>query len=336
MRILLITGKPVAARWQHQFEGLGYKVVNGSSAALKALGVGEENSSRELTESELGDALQGVEVYIYGGLEPASHVALKRASELRLISFMGTGWSDPGCVDPKAAADLKIRVSNTPHANAASVAEFAVAAILGLARKSFKMAQDTECGEWSPLLGVDISGKTAGIVGAGAIGSLVARHLTGGFGMRVLYFGPNRKPQVELENGARRVDTVAELFAEADVVTVHAPANNHTFGMVGETELQRSKGGVLLVNLAAPEIVEPRALIQALDAGQVLATAFDGKYHEDIHNKRLRGYGLDRFVQFPRTAWLTAESYDRIAAMCFQSVGAYTRGVEIPYLVLDN
>lgn len=329
-----MTGKPIADTWRSKYEEMGFSVANGSAEVLRALGFSGSDLERELTEEELRVALQDAEVYIYGGLEPATKLALTGATSLKFIAFMGTGWSDPGCVDPEAAAELHISVSNTPHANALSVAEMTVSAMLGLSRHAFAMAADTAGGAWSPIQGHDLAGKSVGIVGLGAIGSRVARCLSLGFGMQVRYFGPHPKAVEEQELGVERVLSLHELCALSDIITIHAPANESTFGLLGLEHLASCRTGTLLVNMAAPEIVDADAVVESLSNGKVAAAAFDGKYPEPAINDKLHEFGLDRYVQFPRSAWLTAESYERIAVMCFESVSGYLRGVDIPNLVL--
>ncbi len=334
MRKLLVTGKPLAERFAKTLGEMGFEVTNGSSAVLQDLGASD--TERELTEDEIRDVLPGYEVYVYGGLEPASRTVLTSAGDLRLIAFMGTAWADPGCVDADAAAQQHVRVTNTPHANAPSVAEFAVGLAIGLARYQYAMATETtEHKMWHPLQGTDISGKRVGIVGMGAIGTLVSKHLYHGFGTPISYFSRSARPDIEAEINAVRVPDPAHLFRDCEIVSLHAPMSDETHGLISHGSLSAGTDRIL-VNTASPELVDASALIQAMEKGEVRSVALDGKFPDEELNDRLLAFGAERFVQFPRAAWLAQESYDRIAGMVCNSVAAYVDGVDIPNLVLGD
>ncbi|WP_155372682.1 NAD(P)-dependent oxidoreductase [Catellatospora vulcania] len=316
-----------------RFTELGFEVTNGSTEALLKLGVPHSEANREMNESELTRFLAtGVEVYVYGGLEPASRTALASAAKLKLIAFLGTGWADPGCIDSVASAEKGILVSNTPHANAHSVAEYALGAMIGAARNMYAMA-GTADGKTGPTAGFDLYGKSLAIIGLGAIGSRLARFAHNGLGMRILYFGPSRKASLEQELGAQRVTDLEDLFAQADVVSVHASSTADTRGLVDGTVLAAVTRPIVLVNCAVANIVDGHALYSALRNGGVKTAVFDESYHDGDLTRKLRGLGPLKYIEFPHAAGSTGESYERMTSMSFDCVSAYVKGAPIPYLV---
>lgn len=331
-KIVLVTGTPLGNSYIQELESLGFEVVNGTAAALARLGIHDDQ--RDLTEDELAALIKDASVYIYGGLEPASVAGLATADSLDLIAFLGTGWADPGCVDPSAAKQHNIVVSNTPHANAPSVAEMAIGLMICLQRAVVAMNNATKKGGWSPIQRGDIAGRTLGIVGLGHIGSAVARHARLGFGMEVLYTGPNAKPDLETELGVSRVD-LGELLVTSDIVSLHVPAGA-ALGLIDAAALSTLKPNALVLNLSAPEVVVGDALIEVLESGQLRGVAMDGMYPDPLR-QRFLGLGDDRFIVLPRAAWLTQDSYTRMAEMAMASIRDVVAGISpVAYQVLPG
>jgi lactate dehydrogenase-like 2-hydroxyacid dehydrogenase len=318
----VVTGTPLSARYVQALEQLGLSLLNGSKEILIKLGVPEDAADRELSEEEATRALKDAAIYIYGGLEPASAAVLEGAQDLRLITFLGTGWNDPGCVDADAAGSRRILVTNTAHANAASVAEAAVGLMLCLERGFFSMNTATKDGQWLPFRRRDLAGKTLGIIGLGAIGSRVARHATAGFGMQVSYAGPHRKPEAEAELGVKFA-TIPELFETCEFISVHAPA--HAQNLITDEHLRSAKTDLVLINLSAPELVEPQGLIAALTEKRV-RVAMDGMYKDDSIRETLLSFDDDRVIVLPRAAWLTNDSYNRMSDMALASITDFVNG----------
>jgi len=330
--VALVTGGPIATIYVKRLQDLGYEVVNGSSVILSRLAVAGD-TDRELTEEELGAALVNASIYIYGGLEPATRSALSQAKALRHIVFLGTGWSDPGCVDPHAARDLGLRVSNTPHANAWSTAEMTVGLLLALERQIIPMDRDLRQGLETQLRRRDLSGLRVGVLGLGHVGSAVARILVGGFGAVVNYSSRTAKPDLEAELGLQRM-SMGDLFSGSDYVSVHTPGSE-TLGLVSSALIELMPKNAGIINTATPAIVDGDALATALEKGDLFGLAMDGVYKDPVLAARFAALG-DRVIATPRAAWLTEDSYRRMASMAFESIeDAVSRRFPVRYEVLS-
>jgi len=318
MKRALVTGAEQSPEFINELKSLGFEVTNGSTEALLRLGVPEELSKRQITEEELICILPEYSIYVYGGLEPATAKALKAAPSLELISFLGTGWADDGCVDASAAEELGIPVVNTPHANAPSVAEMAFCLILALERQIIPMNTETKSGTFHPIKRRDISGRQLGIIGMGAIGSCLAKHAFYGFGMSVVYAGPSPKPAIEKSLNARRL-SLNELLSTSDYISIHTPATS-THGLIGKEEVSCINKSSFLINLSSPDVVDGEALLSALHNSQIAGAAMDGIYTTEPLRSHFLGLPDSKFLVLPRTAWLTDDSYVRMTEMALTSI----------------
>lgn len=334
MKKVLVTGTALGTSYVGALTSLGLEVLNGSAAALAKLGVPGSDTARELTQDEINSLLPEYAVYVYGGLEAADAAALATAKSLELIAFLGTGWSEPGCVDAEAATKAGVRVTNTPHANAASVAELTLGLMICAERDAFSMNRATKAGEWIPSRRRDVAGGTLGIVGLGQIGARVARHARLGLGMKVVYTSRTRKPELEKELGIEYCD-LNSLLEKSDYVTLHTPGHLSQ-GMIGKTELARMKASAILLNLSVPGIVDGPAVLEALETNKLRTLVLDGIYKDSAELKQ-KFLALDdsKLVVLPRTAWLTDDSYTRMSEMALQSLQAFVGGKDsLPHQVL--
>jgi phosphoglycerate dehydrogenase-like enzyme len=332
MAKILVTGPPLAAPYVKALRQLGFDVINGTEEALGKLGASDGKDKRELTQEELSSLLTEVEIYIYGGLEVASGKALAQGKHLKLIAFLGTGWADEGCVDAAAVNSLGIAVTNTPGANAASVAEITIGLLIALQRKIVSLSNETKSGAGRPLKLRDISGRSLGIVGLGAIGSRVAAHARRGFNMKVVYAGPHPKPELEQELGVERVN-LEQLLSTSDFVTLHSPAGS-TRGLIGEEQLSLMKPAAFLINVSSPEVVDGPAVVRALQSDNIAGAAFDGYYKEPPElQSAFLALPDEKLIVLPRTAWLTEDSYGRMADMAITNIKALLEGRDLPNLV---
>lgn len=334
MKKVLVTGTPLSESYVTRLKELGFDVTNGTSSALQLLNVLDKESNRELTQIELIELLPNYSIYIYGGLEAADKQALAIAKSLELIVFMGTGWSEPGCVEESAAKERKIRVTNTPHANAASVAELTIGLMICAQRDAFAMNKSTKAGTWTPSRRRDIASGTLGIIGLGHIGEKVAQHAKLGFGMNVLYHSRTRKPSVERDLGIEYCE-LTELLKRSDYVSIHTPGHL-TQGLISELELKLMKRGSILINLSVPGIVDGNAILSSIQSGHIKTLVIDGIYKEpkELKNNFL---ALDdsQLIVLPRTAWLTDDSYTRMSEMALKSIEDYCDSkIKLMYQVL--
>jgi phosphoglycerate dehydrogenase-like enzyme len=192
-----------------------------------------------------------------------------------VIARYGVGVDN---VDLETAARKKITVTNTPHANAVSVAELTIGLLLSLARSIPEAAESVREGKWPRLHGRVLESKVIGLIGFGAVGRAVAQRLQP-WQLMLLAFDPFGDKAVAQSSDVRLVE-MEELIREADFVSLHAPLLAGTRRMVDADFLSRMKRGACLINTARGELVDQDALLSALDSGQVGGAALDVYEHE--------------------------------------------------------
>lgn len=230
---------------------------------------------RPLTSVEVSALLPGCDGYI-AGLDFIDRAALDHADQLKVIARYGTGVDR---VDLAAAAEKSIVVTNTPSANAVSVAELTIGMMLSLARSIPALTADTRAGGWSRMAGVTLEGKTVGLIGLGSIGRQVALRLRA-FDSTLIAYDPVADVDFAAAN---RIDlaTLEEVISRSDFISLHCPLLPTTRNMVNASFLARVKPGAFLINTARGELIDEAALCEALQSG------------------RLRGAALDAFVLEP-------------------------------------
>jgi gluconate 2-dehydrogenase len=192
-------------------------------------------------------------------------------------------------------------------------------------------------GNWPDDVAADtLQGAVLGIIGAGAIGSIVAEIAALGLGMQVLYYSRSAKPELEARTRARRV-SLAELLHESDVVSLHVPITDETRGLIGEAELELMKPSAILVNTARPQVVAPDALAKALQLHSIAGCAMDG-YYVEPPAKEMDQYGLlslpdDVFLITPHVGYLTHQSIYKMSELAVEGVIAILEGRPWKYVV---
>ena len=232
-------------------------------------------AGKPLSSEEVANLLINIDGYI-AGLDVIDRSALAKADKLKVISRYGVGVDN---VDLEAAKEKGIVVTNTPGANSVSVAELALGLMLALARQIPEAAQAVQQGKWPRLNGVSLEDKTIGILGLGAIGKQLARRLAG-FDCRILAFDPFADKSFAEANGVT-LESLDNVIARADFVSLPLPLLPETRGMVNAEFLARMKKGSYLINTSRGEAVDETALLHALETGH------------------LRGAGLDAFTVEP-------------------------------------
>jgi D-3-phosphoglycerate dehydrogenase len=244
---------------------------------LKA--VGEISvAPREIAESEFAGFVSGCTGVILGG-NRFNREVMGGSKTLKVISRHGVGVDN---VDLEAATEMGIVVTYTPGANADSVAEHTFALLLGLVRKIALADRSIREGNWGSdeFMGFELSGKTLGIVGLGAIGSRVAKRALA-FGMDVLAYDPYVEGERASSFGARRVD-LETLLRSSDVVSLHASLTPETMHLLSARELGMMKRTAILVNAARGQLVDEEALAQALEGGRLLGASLDAFRYEPL------------------------------------------------------
>ncbi len=239
------------------------------------------------------------------------------APNLRVIGRAGVGVDN---IDLDAATRRGILVLNAPDGNTISTAEHTCAMMLAVARQIPQAAASLKGGAWErkEFAGAELDGKTLGIIGVGKIGREVAKRMQG-FGMRTIGFDPVLSAETAERLGVELVP-LDRLWAESDVVTLHAPLNDATRHLVNADSLAQCRDGVYVVNCARGGIVDEAALLDGLKSGKVGGAALD------VYSQEPPPPGLDELVRHPRTvttphiAASTAEAQEKVARQVTQQV----------------
>lgn len=250
--------------------------------------------------------------------------AMQAAPRLRVISGYGVGYDN---IDVAAATAAGIIVTNLPDEVVIATAELTLGLLLATSRRiaeADRLLRSHALPSWgaSMLWGIDLFGKTLGIVGMGRIGTAVAERAKA-FGMRILYTARSSKPEAERALGATRVELGA-LLAESDVVSLHTPLTPQTRHLIGAAELRRMKPGALLVNMARGPVVDEAALIAALEEGHLGGAGLDVFDREPHIPSALRG--MRNVVITPHLGTASRDTRIRMAARAADNVLAVLRG----------
>lgn len=236
--------------------------------------------------------------------EPLIDEALK-TGRLKLVIRGGVGVDN---IDVKYAEEKGISVRNTPNASSASVAELAIGHMFNIARHIHSANVTMREGRWNKkhYEGIELSGKTLGLIGFGRIAKEVAKRADA-LGMKVIYTNRSgHKP----ENDPFRYVTMEELYKEADFISLHMPKLADRPYLIGKEEIEKMKDGVYLVNTARGGLIDEEALCDALDRGKVTAAAVDVFKEEPTKNERI--YTHEKISLTPHTGASTVEAQLRI------------------------
>lgn len=252
---------------------------------------------------------------------------LAAMTRCRLVQQPAVGYD---AIDHRAAAELGIPVANAAGYNRDTVADWTIMAILNLVRQGARADRLMRGGEWpyGVMSGRELGALTVGIVGLGNVGGAVATRLRA-FGSRLLFTDvvPRSLP------GATALP-LAELLAEADVVTLHVPLDRDTRGLIGDTELARMRPGALLINASRGPVVDEAALIRALDGGRLGGAGLDVYEVEPLPpDSPLRAF--DNVFLTPHTGGLTTEAEARLLEMCGANLRRVLDGLE-PFNVVNG
>lgn len=253
--------------------------------------------------------------------------------KLRVIGRAGVGVDN---VDVPAATEKGILVMNTPAANTLSAAEHTCAMIMSLARNIPMAHASMHKGEWkrSKFTGIELNGKTLGIIGVGRVGSEVARRL-GNFNMQFLGYDPYLPKEIANEVGVR-LTTLEEVIEKSDIMTIHTPLLPETRGMINLEKFKKMKPNALLVNVARGGIVVEDDLYTALKEGIIKGAAFDVWEHEPLDEKEMKLLELENLVVTPHLGASTVEAQERVAvevaeaAVKFLKDGTITNAINAP------
>jgi D-3-phosphoglycerate dehydrogenase len=248
----------------------------------------------------------------------ATEKVLDTATNLKVIGRAGIGVDN---IDVKAATQRGIVVMNTPYGNSITTAEHAIAMIMALARQLPAANASTQAGKWEKkrFMGVEVSGKTLGLIGAGNIGSIVASRAQG-LKMRVVAYDPFLSPERAEDLGLEKVE-LDELYARADFITLHVPLTDTTRNLIDKAAFAKMKKGVRIVNCARGGIIVEEDLRDALDSGQVAGAGLDVFAVEPAKENPL--FGRDDVICSPHLGAATTEAQEKVALQVAEQLADY-------------
>jgi glyoxylate reductase len=248
---------------------------------------------------------------------PIGEEELSGLPELKVVAQCAVGYDN---IDLGAAARRGVPVTHTPDVLTESTADLAWALILAVARRLKEGQEMLARGTWSgwnptQLLGMELDGRSLGIVGAGRIGQAVGRRGTG-FGMDILYADPRTQVDFEQAVGARRIE-FSELLAHSDVVTVHVPSTDQTRGLFNSQTFAQMKEGSLFINTARGDLVDEGALLEALDGGPLGGAGLDVFSQEPEVPRALVGH--PKVVALPHIGSATTQTRRAMAELAVEN-----------------
>ena len=243
---------------------------------------------------------------------------LAAAKKLKVVARAGIGVDN---VDIPAATAAGVIVMNTPFGNSITTAEHAIAMMFALARELPAADVSTQAGKWEKnrFMGVELYGKTLGLIGCGNIGGIVADRAIG-LKMKAIAFDPFLSPERAVELGVEKVE-LEELLARADFITLHTPLTDKTRNILSRENLAKTKKGVRIINCARGGLVDEEALREALESGQVGGAAFDVFTVEPAKENVL--FGAPNFIATPHLGASTNEAQENVALQVAEQISDY-------------
>ncbi len=252
----------------------------------------------------------------------------KKCSHLKVIANYAVGVNN---IDLKAAARYNIPVGNTPDVLTEATSDLALGLILTLARNIFPAIQNAKQGEWKkwePLgfLGMELKGKTLGIIGLGRIGQSLAKKAQNGFGMNIIYTSRTKTKTI---NPSYKRHTLQELLKSSDIVSIHTDLNPSTENLIGQKEFEIMKSHAYIINTARGEIINQKALVGALKMGLIGGAGLDVTTPEPLSPD-------DPLFQTPNTiitphiGSATVEARDLMATLATKNIIAGLKGEPLP------
>jgi D-3-phosphoglycerate dehydrogenase len=243
-------------------------------------------------------------------------------------------------IDTDAATQRGVVVMNTPFGNTTTTAEHAIAMMMALVRQIPLANASTQAGNWekSRFMGMEVTGKTLGLIGCGNVGSIVADRAQG-LKMRVISYDPYLSPERAVGIGVEKVE-LEELFARADIITVHTPLTDSTRNLINAGSIAKMKKGVRIVNCARGGIVDEADLRAALDSGRVAGAAVDVFETEPAKDNVL--FGHENLIATPHLGAATQEAQEIVAVQVAEQMadylltGAVSNAVNMPSISAED
>ncbi|HKN38002.1 MAG TPA: phosphoglycerate dehydrogenase [Acidimicrobiia bacterium] len=282
-----------------------------------------------LSPEELLGAVRGVSALVIRSATQVNADVLDAGTDLVVVGRAGIGLDN---VDVATATRKGVMVVNAPQSNILSAAEHAVALLIAQARNVPQADADLKAGNWrrSKWEGVELHGKTLGIVGLGRVGGLVAQRALA-FGMHLIAYDPYVSAERARQMGVDLQPTVAEVAAQADFLTIHLPRTPETIGLIGRELLAQAKPGIRIINTARGGIIDEEALYDAIVAGRVAGAGLDVFAEEPTTKSPL--FELESVVVTPHLGASTVEAQDKAGQTIAEQVVLALRGDFVPYAV---
>jgi D-3-phosphoglycerate dehydrogenase / 2-oxoglutarate reductase len=282
-----------------------------------------------LSPAELLGAVRGASALVIRSATKVDAAVLEAGTDLVVVGRAGIGLDN---VDVATATRKGVMVVNAPQSNILSAAEHTLALLIAQARNIPQADADLKAGNWrrSKWEGVELHGKTLGILGLGRVGGLVAQRALA-FGMHLVAYDPYVSGERARQMGVELAGSLEELVAEADILTVHLPRTADTVGLVGRNLLSKAKPGIRIINTARGGIVDEEALYEAIVSGRVAGAALDVFDEEPTTKSRL--FELDSVVVTPHLGASTVEAQDKAGQTIAEQVILALRGDFVPYAV---
>jgi D-3-phosphoglycerate dehydrogenase len=262
---------------------------------------------------------------------------LDAATNLKVVGRAGIGVDN---VDIPAASAKGVVVMNTPFGNSITTAEHAIALMFALARELPAADASTQEGKWEKnrFMGVELTSKTLGLIGAGNIGSIVAERALG-LRMKVIAYDPFLTPERAVDLGIEKVE-LDELLARADFITLHTPLTDQTRNILSRENLAKTKKGVRIINCARGGLIDEAALKDALESGHVAGAALDVFVEEPAKASPL--FGTPNFIATPHLGASTTEAQVNVAIQVAEQMsdflvsGGVTNALNMPSLSAEE
>jgi D-3-phosphoglycerate dehydrogenase len=286
-------------------------------AIFKERGI-EVDVKTGLTKEELERVIGGYDGLAVRSSTRVTEKVLSAGKRLRVVGRAGIGVDN---VDVKTATQRGVIVMNTPFGNAITTAEHALSLLLSLARQIPAADRSTQAGKWekSRFLGVELMGKTLGVIGCGNVGAVVADRALG-LKMKVVAYDPFLSPDRALQLGVEKVE-LDELLRRADFITLHTPLTDKTRNILSAAALAKCRTGVRIVNCARGGLVDEKALAEAIRRGKVAGAAIDVFEVEPAKESVL--FGLDNVICTPHLGASTSEAQEKVALQVAEQMSDY-------------
>ncbi len=300
--VKVLISDPMSSQAMSAFEARGIEVVQ----------------SGKLGEAELIDIIPEFDGLAVRSATRVNESVLAAASRLKVVGRAGIGVDN---VDVAACTARGIVVMNTPMGNAITTAEHALAMMFALARHIPQANATTHAGAWakSKYMGVELTGKTLGIIGAGNIGSIVAQKALG-FGLKVQAFDPYLSEDRANQLGIKKVE-LEDLVQSSDIISLHVPRTPETENIISATAINQMKPGSLLVNCARGGLVDEVALRAALESGHLRGAALDVFLEEPAKENPL--FGIENLICTPHLGASTLEAQEKVAVQIAEQIADY-------------